>query len=295
MAIIGFIGLGAMGRPMAVNLIKAGHKLVVYDKFAKFDDLLSLGAEGAVSNKDLASKSEIIITILPNPAQVKEAILGAGGVAEGLKKGSIVVDMSSTSPDVCLEVGAAIEAKNSNFLDAPILDGESGVIDGTLTIIAGGDKAAFEKVKPILSKMGSHVILAGGLGAGNMVKLVNQIVAALKIAAFTEVLVLAGRAGINPKQMLDAILDELAEPRTVDDRLSMILDGSLKSGLQIELLLNNLQNTLNSAKFTGEPLPLTVTLMEVLQSLTLDGMAANDYNAIVKYYEKLAKADGKKQ
>jgi 2-hydroxy-3-oxopropionate reductase len=166
MAIIGFIGLGIMGRPMAKNLIKAGYKLVVYDKFAKFDDLVSLGAEGAVSNKEVASKSEIIITMLPNSPQVKEAIIGAGGVIEGLKKGTIVVDMSSIAPEACREVGAVLAKKNAAFLDAPVSGGEPRAINGTLSIMAGGDKAAFEKVKPILEKMGSSVVLVGPLGAG---------------------------------------------------------------------------------------------------------------------------------
>jgi len=163
MAIIGFIGLGIMGRPMAKNLIKAGYKLIVYDKFAKFDDLVSLGAEGAVSNKEVASKSEIIITMLPNSPQVKEAITGPGGVIEGLKKGTIVVDMSSIAPEACREVGAVLAGKNAGFLDAPVSGGEPKAIDGTLSIVARGDKAAFEKVKPILEKMGSSVVLAGPL------------------------------------------------------------------------------------------------------------------------------------
>jgi len=161
MAIIGFIGLGKMGRPMARNLIKAGYKLVVYDKSAKFDDLVSLGAEGAVSNKEVASKSEIIITMLPNSPQVKEAIIGPGGVIEGLKKGAIVVDMSSINPDACRELGDALGMKNAAFLDASVSGGEPMAIEGTLYITANGDKAAFEKVKPLLEKMGTSVVLAG--------------------------------------------------------------------------------------------------------------------------------------
>ena len=138
MAIIGFIGLGIMGRPMAKNLIKAGHKLVVYDKFAKFDDLVSLGAEGAASNKEVASKSDIIITMLPNSPHVKDAILGAGGVIEGLKSGTIVVDMSSIAPAASQEVGAALAAKNAAFLDAPVSGGEPKAIDRTLSFMCGG-------------------------------------------------------------------------------------------------------------------------------------------------------------
>ena len=160
MAIIGFIGLGSMGRPMAKNLIKVGYKLLVYDNVAKSDDLVSLGAERAVSNKDVGSKSGIIITMLPNSSQVREAILGAGGVAEGVKKGTIVVDMSSISPETSREIGAVLEAKNAVFIDSSVSGGEQKAIDGTLEITACGDKAAFEKVKPILSGMGSTVVIS---------------------------------------------------------------------------------------------------------------------------------------
>ena len=230
MAIVGFIGLGNMGRPMAKNLIKAGYKLLVYDKFAKSDDLQSLGAEKAVSNKDVASKSEIIITMLPNSSQVKEAILGAGGVAEGVKKSTIVIEMSSISPETCREIGTVLEKKNAVFIDAPVLGGEPKAIEGTLEIIAGGDKAAFEKVKPVLSGMGSPVVLVGGLGAGNIVKLANQAIVALNIAAASEAFVLTAKAGINPQLVLDSVKNGLAGSQVMNAKLPMILEGNFKAG-----------------------------------------------------------------
>ena len=298
MAIIGFIGLGNIGRPMAKNLIKAGYKLVVYDKFAKFDDLVSFGAEGAVSSKDAASKSEIIITMLPNSAQVKEAILGAGGVAEGLKKGSIVVDMSSMSLEDCRELGAAIEARNSSLIDAPVSGGEAEAAEGTFTIIAGGEKAAFEKVKPILSKLGSRVVLAGSLGAGNIVKLVNQIITSLNIASLSEAFVLAAKAGVNPNLLYSAIKDGPAGSKVMDEKLPMILDGnfkcSFKPGFNIELLINDLQNAVHSANDLGVSMPLTTSLMEIVQWLMVDGMASDDQSALVRYYEKHAKVELRK-
>jgi len=295
MAIIGFIGLGIMGRPMAKNLIKAGHKLVVYDKFAKFDDLVSLGAEGAVSNKEVASKSEIIITMLPNSPQVKEAIIGVGGVIEGLKKGTIVVDMSSIAPEACREVGAVLAKKNAAFLDAPVSGGEPGAIDGTLSIMAGGDKAAFDTVKPILEKMGSPVILAGPLGAGNVVKLANQIIAAVNLAAVSEAFTLASKAGINPRTVFDAIKDGLAGSAIMNAKIPSILDGNFKPGFRLELHIKDLQNALDTAHDLGVPLLLTAQVMEIMQGLRVDGMATSDHSAIIKFYEKLAKVEVRKQ
>jgi len=294
MANIGFIGLGIMGRPMAKNLINAGNKLVVYDKFAKFDDLVSLGAEGAASNKEVASKSDIIITMLPNSPHVKEAILGADGVIEGVKSGTIVVDMSSIAPAASQEVGAALKAKGVAFLDAPVSGGEPKAIDGTLAIMVGGDKATFEKVKPILEKMGSSVVLVGDIGAGNVTKLANQIVVALNIAAVSEAFVLATKAGVNPQSVFDAIKGGLAGSTVMNAKVPMILDGNFKPGFRIELHIKDLQNALDTAHSLGVPIPLTASVMETLQALKVDGMAANDHSGIVRFYEKLAKIEVRK-
>jgi 2-hydroxy-3-oxopropionate reductase len=294
MAIIGFIGLGIMGRPMAKNLINAGYKLVVYDKYAKFDDLVSLGAEGAASNKEVASKSDIIITMLPNSPHVKEAILGAGGVVEGIKAGTIVVDMSSIAPAASQEVCAALRVKNVSFLDAPVSGGEPKAIDGTLAIMVGGDKAAFDKVKPILEKMGSSVVLVGDTGAGNVTKLANQIIVALNIAAVSEAFVLAAKAGVNPQSVFDAIKGGLAGSTVMNAKVPMILDGNFKPGFRIELHIKDLQNALDTAHNLNVPIPLTASVMETLQALKVEGMAANDHSAIVRFYEKLAKIEVRK-
>jgi 2-hydroxy-3-oxopropionate reductase len=294
MSVIGFIGLGIMGRPMAKNLIKAGYKLVVYDKYAKFDDLVSPGAEGAASNKEVASKSDVIITMLPNSPHVKEAILEADGVIEGVKSGAIVVDMSSIAPAASQEVGAALKAKNVSFLDAPVSGGEPKAIDGTLAIMVGGDKDTFEKVKPILEKMGASVALVGGIGAGNVTKLANQIVVALNIAAVSEAFTLATKAGVNPQSVFDAIKGGLAGSSVMNAKIPMILDGNFKPGFRIELHIKDLQNALDTAHSLGAPIPLTASVMETLQALKTDGMAADDHSAIVRYYEKLAKIQVRK-
>ena len=291
---VGFIGLGIMGRPMAKNLVKAGYKLTVYDKFAQFDDLTALGAEGAASNREVALKSDVIITMLPNSPHVKEAILGAGGVIEGSRSGQIVVDMSSIAPAASQEVGAALKAKGVAFLDAPVSGGEPKAIDGTLAIMAGGDNQAFDTVKPILEKMGSSVVLVGGLGAGNVTKLANQIIVALNIAAVSEAFVLAAKAGVEPEKVFDAIKGGLAGSTVMNAKVPMILDGSFKPGFRIELHIKDLQNALDTGHNLNVPLPLTANVMETMQALKVDGMAANDHSAIVRFYEKLAQIEVRK-
>ena len=294
MAIIGFIGLGVMGRPMAKNLIDAGYKLVVYDKFAKSDDLVSLGAESATSNKDVALKSDIIITMLPNSPHIKEAILGAGGVIEGVKNGTIVVDMSSIAPEASQEIAAALKAKNALFLDAPVSGGEPKAVDATLAIMVGGEKATFEKVKPILEKMGASVVLVGDVGAGNVTKLASQIIVALNIAAVSEAFVLAAKAGVNPQAVFEAIKGGLAGSAVMNAKLPTMLDGNFKPGFRVELHTKDLQNALDIAHTLSVPVPLTAMVMETMQALKIDGLAANDHSVLVRFYEKLAKVEIRK-
>jgi 2-hydroxy-3-oxopropionate reductase len=292
--IIGFIGLGIMGRPMSKNLIKAGYKLVVCDKFAKLDDVVALGAEAVLSNKEVASKSDVIITMLPNSPHVKEAILGSGGVIEGIKRGTIVIDMSSIAPAVSQEVGAALKAKGIAFLDAPVSGGEPKAIDGTLAIMVGGDEEVFNKVKPILEKMGSSTVLCGGIGAGNVTKLANQIVVALNIAAISEAFVLSTKAGVDPARVFDAIKGGLAGSTVMNAKIPMIMDGNFKPGFKVELHIKDLQNALDTAHNLNVPIPLTAVVMEILQALKVDGLEKNDHSAIARYYEKLAKVEVRK-
>ncbi|NDP38409.1 MAG: 2-hydroxy-3-oxopropionate reductase [Rhodoferax sp.] len=291
---IGFIGLGIMGRPMAKNLLKAGYTLVVYDKFAKFDDLVALGAKGGVSNKDVAAQSDIIITMLPNSPHVKDAVLGQDGVVDGAKAGTILVDMSSIAPGATQEICAALKAKGIVMLDAPVSGGEPKAIEGTLAIMVGGDANAFETVKPILEKMGSSAVRVGDIGAGNVTKLANQIIVALNIAAVSEAFVLATKAGANPESVFNAIKGGLAGSTVMNAKIPMILDGNFKPGFRVELHIKDLQNALDTAHALNVPVPLTANIMETLQALKSDDMGANDHSAIVRYYEKLAKVEVRK-
>ena len=291
---IGFIGIGIMGRPMAKNLIKAGYVLTVYDKFAPTDDLVALGAVAAKSNKDVAAQSDIIITMLPNSPHVKEAVMGENGVLEGARPGAILVDMSSIAPSASQEICAAAKAKGVTMLDAPVSGGEPKAIDGTLAIMVGGDKKTFQTVKPILEKMGSSVVLVGDIGAGNVTKLANQIIVALNIAAVSEALVLATKAGVKPEAVFDAIKGGLAGSTVMNAKVPMILDGNFKPGFRIELHIKDLQNALDTAHNLNVAVPLIANVMETLQALKVDDMGANDHSAIVRFYEKLAKIEVRK-
>jgi 2-hydroxy-3-oxopropionate reductase len=286
---IGFIGLGIMGKPMAKNLLKAGHKLVVYDVLqAPVKELVEAGATAGSSPKDVASKSEIIITMLPNSPHVKEAVLGKNGVIEGAKPGSVLVDMSSIAPLASREVAAELAKKGIEMLDAPVSGGEPKAIDGTLAVMAGGKEAVFAKVKDVLLKMAASAVLCGDIGAGNVTKLANQIIVALNIAAMSEAFVLAVKAGVDPERVFDAVKGGLAGSTVLNAKAPMVLAGNYKPGFRIELHIKDLQNALDTAHESGVPVPLTSQVMEFMQALKVDGKQADDHGGLIQFYEKLA-------
>ena len=288
---VGFIGLGIMGRAMAKNAIKGGYSLTVYDKFAACDDLAKLGARVVSSSKAVAEASDIVITMLPNSPHVKEAILGVDGVLEGAKPGLIIVDMSSIAPKASQEMCALAKEKGVAMLDAPVSGGEPKAIDGSLAIMVGGEASAFAKAKPVLDTMGSSVVHVGDSGAGNVTKLANQIIVALNIAAVSEAFVLATKAGVAPEAVFNAIRGGLAGSTVMDAKIPMILDGNFNPGGRLELHTKDLQNVLETSHQLNVSLPLTATVMEIIQSLICDGMSTSDHCAIVRYYEKLAKVE----
>ncbi|MCX7788432.1 MAG: 2-hydroxy-3-oxopropionate reductase [Spirochaetes bacterium] len=286
---IGFIGLGIMGKPMSKNLLKAGYKLVVYDIVQDaVKEVVAAGAEAGTSPKDVASKTDIVITMLPNSPHVKTVILGKDGVLEGIQKGKIVVDMSSIAPAVSQEVGKALAEKGVEFLDAPVSGGEPKAIDGTLAIMVGGKEEVFNKVKDILLKMGSSAVLCGEIGAGNVTKLANQIIVALNIAAMSEAYVLATKAGVDPARVFDAIKGGLAGSTVLNAKSPMVLEGNYKPGFRIELHIKDLQNALDTAHDIGVPVPLTSVVMEIFQAMKVEGKAKEDHCGIIQFYEKLA-------
>jgi 2-hydroxy-3-oxopropionate reductase len=286
---IGFIGLGIMGRPMAKNLLKAGYKLVVYDIFdAPVKELVQAGATAGSSPRDVASQCDLIITMLPNSPHVKTAILGKNGVIEGVKPGSVLVDMSSIAPLVSREVATALAGKGVEMLDAPVSGGEPKAVDGSLAIMVGGKEAVFEKVKDVLLKMGASAVLCGEIGAGNVTKLANQIIVALNIAAMSEAFVLAAKAGVDPERVFNAIKGGLAGSTVLNAKAPMVLEGNYRPGFRIELHIKDLQNALDTAHETGVPIPLTSQVMEIMQALKVDGKQGEDHGGLIQFYEKLA-------
>jgi 2-hydroxy-3-oxopropionate reductase len=295
MAKIGFIGLGIMGKPMSRNLLKAGHQLTVYDIVAAaVDEIVAAGTARGASSADVAAKSEIIITMLPDGPEVEQAIFGAGGILEGARKNSIVVDMSSISPIVSQKVGAACEAKGIEFLDAPVSGGEPKAVDGTLAIMVGGKPDAFEKVRPILQAMGSSVTLTGAVGAGNVTKLANQIMVASNIAAMGEALVLATKAGLDPEVVFNAVKGGLAGSTVLNAKAPMVVSRNFKPGFRIKLHQKDLRNALLAAESMKVPLPITSLLQQMLMSLMNEGKGDLDHSAIVQFIEDLAGIEVKK-
>ena len=286
---IGFIGLGIMGKPMAKNLLKAGYSLVVYDvAAAPVAELVAAGATAGTSPKDVASKCDLIITMLPNSPHVKAAVLGPNGVIEGAKPGSIFVDMSSIAPLASRELAAALAQKGIEMLDAPVSGGEPKAIDGTLSVMVGGKEDAFAKVKDVLLKMAASAVLCGDVGAGNVTKLANQIIVALNIAAMSEAFVLATKAGVDPERVFDAIKGGLAGSTVLNAKAPMVLAGNYKPGFRIELHIKDLQNALDTAHESGVPIPLTSQVMEIMQALKVDGKQGEDHGGLIQFYEKLA-------
>jgi 2-hydroxy-3-oxopropionate reductase len=292
---IGFIGLGIMGKPMALNLIKAGHTLTVFDLNQEaVKAVCAVGAIAARSAKAVAENSDIIITMLPASKHVTEVVLGENGVLEGAKKGSLIIDMSSITPDVSKEIATKVAAKGIDMLDAPVSGGEPKAIDGTLAIMVGGKVDVFNRALPVLHDMGKDVTLVGDNGCGVTAKLANQIIVNLNIAAMSEALVLAAKAGIDIEKMYQAIRGGLAGSAVLDAKVPLILDRNFVAGGSIAINLKDITNVMNTAHEMGVPLPLSSQLLEIFHALKVDGKEKDDHGSIVRYYEKLANVEVKK-
>ena len=284
-----------MGKPMSKNLLKAGHALVVYDvAAAPVEELAAAGAAKGSSARDVAARSEIVITMLPDGPDVERAVLGPEGVLEGAGAGTIVVDMSSISPLVAQKVGQACAARGVEFLDAPVSGGEPKAVDGSLAIMVGGKADVFEKVRPILATMGSTVTLTGPVGAGNVTKLANQIMVACNIAAMGEALVLATKAGLDPEVVFNAVKGGLAGSTVLNAKAPMVIGRNFKPGFRIKLHQKDLRNALLAAESMKVPLPLTSMVQGMLMALMNEGKGDLDHSAIVNYIEAGARTEVKK-
>ena len=288
---VGFIGLGIMGRPMCKNILKAGYSVIAYDPFAKeaLDDVVSCGAKRASSNADVAANSDVVVVMVPNSPHVRAAVLGEGGVVEGAHEGLDIIDMSSIAPMESKAIAEECLKHGIHMMDAPVSGGEPKAIDGTLSIMCGGPKAMFDKYHDFLLVMGSSAVHCGEVnGAGNTVKLCNQIVVAVNIAAVSEAFMLGQKAGVDPSAIYQAIRGGLAGSTVMDAKGTMMLANNYKPGFRIDLHIKDLNNVLDTAKMVDAPTPLSAQIMEMFKLLHHDGEGSSDHSALMKYYEKLA-------
>lgn len=287
---IGFIGLGIMGKPMAINLLKAGHQLVVSNHSrAAADELAALGAATAATPREIAEQVELVITMLPNSPQVTDVALGTDGIVEAARPGLIFVDMSSIAPLAAQEIHDMLAGKGVAMLDAPVSGGEPKAIDGTLSVMVGGDREVFDQVAGVLDAVATSVVHVGPIGGGNTAKLANQIVVALNIAAASEALVLARKAGVDPAVVVAAIRSGLAGSAVLDAKAPMMLAHNFKPGFRISLHIKDLMNALDTSHEVGAPLPLTASVLEMFTALRADGHEGDDHSGLVQFYESLAR------
>ena len=288
MSNIGFVGLGIMGRPMAANLIKGGHKLFLYSLEGVAPELTSAGGIGCASAKEAAQKGEIIITMVPDTPDVEKALFAPGGVAEGLSAGKIVVDMSSISPLETKVFAERINKLGCQYVDAPVSGGEVGAKNAALTIMAGGSEATFEKVKPLFELMGKNITLVGSNGAGQTCKVANQIIVALNIEAVAEALLFASKAGADPAKVRQALMGGFASSRVLELHGERMIKRTFDPGFRIELHQKDLNLALSNARKLGLSLPNTATAQELFNACAAHGGSGWDHSAMVRALEKLA-------
>jgi len=288
---IGFIGLGVMGQPMAANLIAAGHKLCLRSAHPVPDHLIKAGGAACASNKEVAQKSEIIITMVPDTPQVEEVLFSKDGVAEGLAKGKIVVDMSSISPIATKDFARRVNALGADYLDAPVSGGEVGAKAASLTIMVGGPQSAFDRVKPIFEKLGKNITLVGGNGDGQTTKVANQIIVALNIEAVAEALLFAAKAGADPARVRQALMGGFAASRILEVHGERMVKRAFDPGFRIELHQKDLNLALQGAKTLGVSLPNTASAQELFNVCVAHGGKAWDHSAMVRALEIMSNAE----
>jgi 2-hydroxy-3-oxopropionate reductase len=287
--VIGFIGLGIMGRPMARNLLKAGYPLVVHSRSrGPVDEIAKAGAKVATSPRDVAAQCDVLITMLPNSPDVEQVVLGRDGVIEGARAGLVLLDMSTISPLVSQKIGAALAQKSVQMLDAPVSGGEKGATDGVLSIMVGGDKAVFDKALPIFQAMGKTITHLGPLGAGGFTKLANQIIVAVNLTALGEALTLAKKAGLDRELTLTALAGGLAGSKCLDQKKPNYVANTYNPGFKIDLHFKDLGLIMESARALGVPLPATAAVQELFSALRVKGRGGLDHSGVITLLEDLA-------
>jgi 2-hydroxy-3-oxopropionate reductase len=288
MSNIGFIGLGIMGKPMAGHLIKGGHTLFLHSRSGVPQEMTAAGGKSCASAKEVAQKSEIVITMVPDTPDVEKVLFGPNGAAEGLSKGKIVIDMSSISPIETKKFAKRINELGCEYVDAPVSGGEVGAKNAALTIMVGASQATFDKVKPLFELMGKNITLVGGNGDGQTCKVCNQIIVALNLEAVSEALVFAAKAGADPARVRQALMGGFAASRILEVHGERMIKRTFNPGFRIELHQKDLNLALAGARAMGMSLPNTATAQELFNSCVADGGAKWDHSAIVRALEKMA-------
>ncbi|MBI2157528.1 MAG: 2-hydroxy-3-oxopropionate reductase [Candidatus Rokubacteria bacterium] len=289
--VIGFIGLGIMGRPMARNLLKAGYALVVHNRSrGPMEEIVKAGARAGTSPRDVAGQSDVLVTMLPNSPDVELVALGKDGIIDGARAGLIVADMSTISPIVSQKVGRALAAKGVTMLDAPVSGGEKGAIDGALSIMVGGDKAVFDAVLPVFQAMGRTITHLGPLGFGGFTKLANQIIVAMNLTALAEALTLGKKAGLDRDLLLTALAGGLAGSKCLEQKRPNYLSNTYNPGFKIDLHYKDLGLIMESARALGVPLPATAVVQELFSALRVKGRGGLDHSGVITLLEDLAGA-----
>jgi len=269
--------------------MKAGYPLVVYNRTAsKAGELVAAGAQQVGSPREVAQGAEVIITMVADSPEVEQIILGPQGVLESVKAGSVVIDMSSISPVVTKKIAAELARKGAAMLDAPVSGGEIGAVQGTLSIMVGGDEAVFEGVRPILEKMGKSVVRVGEIGAGGFTKLSNQIIVAAALQAIAEGMVLAQKAGVDIQRVYEAIKGGMAGGRTLDMKIPLLAQHKFEPGFKMDLHIKDLKNALLAGKSLGVPLPATGLIHELFTACSAQGKGQKDHSVIYSLLEQLA-------
>jgi 2-hydroxy-3-oxopropionate reductase len=288
MSKVGFVGLGIMGKPMASNLHKGGHEVFAYTHGAFPAELATQGLKQCGSGKEVAQNAEVVITMVPDTPHVEDALFSENGIAKGLAKGKIVIDMSSISPIATKQFAKRINELGCEYLDAPVSGGEVGAKQATLSIMCGGSEATFNKVKPLLDLMGKNITLVGGNGDGQTAKVANQIIVALNIEAVGEALLFAAKAGADPARVRQALMGGFASSKVLEIHGERMVKRTFDPGFRIELHQKDLNLALSSARALGVSLPNTATAQELFNACAAHGGSAWDHSGIVRALEKMA-------
>jgi 2-hydroxy-3-oxopropionate reductase len=286
---VGFIGLGIMGKPMAKNLMDAGYDLTVHNRSPqKAQELGEQGATVAESPKEIARNSDIIVTMLPGPPEVREIVAGEGGLLENSREGSLIVDMSTSSPVLARELARYAGERGVGMLDAPVSGGDVGAIEGTLSVMVGGEEADFERARPLFGAMGETVTHVGPTGAGQVTKAANQVVVALTIEAVSEALVLGSAGGVAPEKILEVLSGGLAANKVMEVKREKFLAREFEPGGKVEFHRKDLEIALAAGREYGVVLPVAAVVNQLFEALMAKGRGGWDHSALVSLVEDLS-------